>query len=80
MLFANRFSFFDKNGNNANPTATLPIAVEILQDGPNYGYGAQINAYADVTGSIIYVEIISTGTNYDSSARLRFFDINSNIS
>jgi hypothetical protein len=76
MILTNRFSFFDKSGYNSNPTPTNATAVDIIQDGPDYGYGATINAYADITGAIVYVEILNSGSNYDTTARLRFTNIN----
>ena len=79
MLLTNRFKFFDKKGYNSNPSPTYAIQVDIVQpETAQYGYGAIINAYSDISGAIVYVEILKSGIGYEPTTYLRFVDIVSN--
>lgn len=76
MLFTNRLNFFDKAGLNFNPSKTQAIIVSVVQAEGGVGFGAQISAFANLSGVIDYVEIQTTGVDYNPlSTYLSFFNI-----
>ena len=64
MLLTNRFSFFNKKGDNLNPEKRQATIDRIVDDAQFPGIGAIINAYTNVGGSVVYVEILDGGSNY----------------
>lgn len=75
MLLTNRFSFFNKNGDNINPQKRQATSVSIVDESQFPGIGAVINAYTNFEGQVIYIEIISTGLGYDTSTFLEIRSI-----
>lgn len=76
MLLSNRFSYFNKEGLNANPLINYAIDVIIIQPDEGTGNGAAIYAHTNPAGSIVYVEILSGGFGYDTGTYIQFFDGN----
>ena len=70
MLLTNRFSFFDKKGNNINPQKRQAAAVYVFDDSEFPGIGAIINAYTNYVGQVIYIEILNGGSGYGANTYL----------
>lgn len=80
MLLTNRFSFFNKSGDNLNPQKRQATSVTIVDESQFPGIGAIINAYTNFTGQIIYIEILDGGSGYglDTFLEIRSID-NANL-
>ena len=78
MILTNRFRLFDKKGFNLNPSYSQPIIVELLDTGQ--GYGAVINPCTNPAGEIDYIEILSGGTNYETTTSVRFTNVDTSYS
>ena len=70
MLLSNRFSFFNKAGDNVNPQKRAVTYVTVVDDSQFPGIGAIINAYTDYLGQVVYVEILDGGSNYGPNTYL----------
>jgi hypothetical protein len=75
MLLSNRFSFFNKKGDNINPQKRQATQVVIHDDAQFPGIGAIINAYTNAAGEVIYVEILDGGSNYGVNTYLEIKSI-----
>jgi hypothetical protein len=74
MIITNRFRLFNKKGYSLNADYNNSIVVTIVEPGSPTGYGAVINAYTNVLGEIIHVEILSGGSSYQTGSYLTFQD------
>jgi hypothetical protein len=77
MLLVNKLRLFDKKGNSLSPTESKSIVVTVVDPGDIKGNGALINAYTDIAGRIIYVEILAGGQGYNPGTYLKFEDAQS---
>ena len=76
MILTNRWSFFDKKGNNMNLTPLYGVEATVV-DPTETGYGALLYAYTDAAGQIIHVELVNGGNNYSSASYVEFSQPNS---
>ena len=71
MILTNRWSFFDKKGNNMNLTPLYGVEVDVV-DPTEMGYGAILYAYTNSDGQIIHIEIVNGGNNYSAASYVTF--------
>lgn len=76
MLLTNRFSFFNKSGDNLNPQKRQATSVTVVDEYQFPGIGAVINAYTNFIGQVVYIEILDGGSGYglDTYIEIRSID------